>query len=75
MLSLHMSQIEGQQNDSGADSILSSKQEDTMSIVPKPVNSSNSVSSRAIYKPAYKAEMPRKTDLLVKEPAFGGRIE
>lgn len=28
----------------------------------------------AIYKPI-KVEIPRKTDLLVKEPAFGDRIE
>lgn len=29
----------------------------------------------AIYEPICKAEIPRKTDILVKEPAFGDRIE
>ena len=29
----------------------------------------------AIYEPTCKAEIPRKTDILVKEPAFGDRIE
>ena len=50
------------------------KEERTISIVPV-IQFLELSSITAIYEPTCKAEIPRKTDLLVKEPAFGDRIE